>query len=149
MHLTITRSRLPFAWLAPLLVASITGTVHAVSLHAQTVPLPTAVEIHAPIYPEMALKARILGTVSIRVLVKSDGTVNTVSVVTRAHPLLDQASEAAAQRWRFQPSAVSDNRYLTLTFSFRLDGEGTSFLLPAAVEIRAQPPVVVRSGSPL
>lgn len=54
-------------------------------------------------YPEMARLAGMQGTVMVKVLVESDGTVGRVEILKGVHPLLDKPALAAARKLVFAP----------------------------------------------
>jgi protein TonB len=57
-----------------------------------------------PIYPELARKMNISGTVKIEVVVAPNGTVKDARVVG-GHPVLANSALDAAKKWRFEPAA--------------------------------------------
>ena len=59
-----------------------------------------------PAYPEEASKARISGTVKLRVLIATDGTIQQIQVVS-GHPLLIQAAIDAVRQWQYQPTLLN------------------------------------------
>ena len=67
---------------------------------------PVPIEEVRPAYPQIAIDARVSGTVLLQVLVGVDGRVENVRVV-RSIPLLDGAATDAARRWVFRPARVS------------------------------------------
>ena len=76
-----------------------------------------------PVYPPMAIKARVQGTVSIQILVDLDGKVISAKAVS-GHVLLRQAAEQAAMRTRFSPTKLSGVPVKvsgTITFNFVLN----------------------------
>jgi len=58
-------------------------------------------KLSAPIYPKLALQARIAVTVELNVAVRPDGSVDSISVVS-GHPMLNPAAIESAQRTEFQ-----------------------------------------------
>ncbi|MFZ0318792.1 MAG: energy transducer TonB [Candidatus Sulfotelmatobacter sp.] len=57
-----------------------------------------------PVYPELARKMNITGTVKVQVLVAANGTVKDAKVVG-GHPVLANAALDAVRKWRFEPAA--------------------------------------------
>ena len=57
-----------------------------------------------PMYPELARKMNITGTVKVEVVVAPDGTVKEAKVVG-GHPVLASAALEAIRKWRFEPAA--------------------------------------------
>ena len=79
-----------------------------------------------PVYPEVALAARVQGVVICEVLVGSDGTVEDVRVL-RSIPLLDQAALDAVRQWEFSPTLQNGTPIpvvFTVTVSFVLPTSG-------------------------
>ena len=58
-----------------------------------------------PVYPPLALQARIQGTVEFTVIVGEDGEVESLSLV-RGHPLLVNAAKEAVLKWVYHPTTV-------------------------------------------
>ena|SRR3974390_2055467 len=69
----------------------------------------------APIYPELASKMHLEGSVKLLVTVAPDGTVKTV-VVRGGHPLFLSAAESAAYRWRWAPSKEESKEFIDMQF---------------------------------
>ena len=82
---------------------------------------PRLVYQPAPVYPEMARKARIEGIVKLRVFVNESGRVDRLESVS-GHPFLVQAAMDAVRRWRWLPQ--------------RILGEPTSFRTEVEVPFR-------------
>lgn len=57
-----------------------------------------------PVYPELARKMNISGTVKIEVVVAPNGSVKEARVVG-GHPVLANAALDAAKKWKFEPSS--------------------------------------------
>jgi protein TonB len=64
---------------------------------------PRIATVVKPVYPPLALKARIGGTVVLRVLVSEKGLPLDIQVVRKAPAGLDEAAVAAVRRWTFTP----------------------------------------------
>jgi periplasmic protein TonB len=75
----------------------------------------------APVYPPLALSARLEGQVTLACVIDERGRVTSVSVV-RGHPLFDAAAVAAVGQWRYNPPL--------------LNGEPVSVLLEVIVDFR-------------
>jgi protein TonB len=83
---------------------------------------PALVERTPPEYPEIAVKARIQGTVILEATVDEDGRVQDVRVL-RSLPFLDQPAVDAVRRWRYSPLLLNGQAQpfiLTVTVSFRI-----------------------------
>lgn len=59
-----------------------------------------------PVYPELALRARVSGKVLLRVTVDEEGLVRNI-IVFRGHPLLDDAAITAVRQWKYRPTVRS------------------------------------------
>jgi protein TonB len=75
-----------------------------------------------PVYPDLAVMAKVGGTVILEAVVASDGTVETVKVL-RTVKFLDQAAIDAVKQWRYRPlvlNGVPTPFILTVTLTFRI-----------------------------
>jgi TonB family protein len=72
------------------------------------------IEKPEPVYPPLALQARMEGTVKFRVMVQKDGTVGNVSLVS-GHPLLVPAAHEVITRYRYQPTLLNGQPVEILT----------------------------------
>jgi TonB family protein len=59
-----------------------------------------------PVYPPLALQARIQGVVKLRVTIAKDGTVQNIMVLS-GHPLLVPAALDAVKQWVYQPTLLN------------------------------------------
>ncbi len=57
------------------------------------------------VYPELARKINLTGTVRVEIVVAPNGSVKNAKVVG-GHPVLANAALEAARRWRFEPAAA-------------------------------------------
>ena len=71
-----------------------------------------------PVYPELARKMNITGTVKIEVVVSPNGTVKDARVVG-GHPVLANAALEAAKKWRFEPSSAESSGVIDFKFEPR------------------------------
>ena len=62
-----------------------------------------------PVYPPQAARDGIEGTVVLECLLSDSGTVDSVSVISGVHPLLDSSAVAALRRFRFSPAMAGGN----------------------------------------
>jgi len=60
-----------------------------------------------PQYPQLALRARIQGTVVLQAVIGKDGAVQDLRVVS-GHPLLTTAAIEAVKQWRYRPYYLND-----------------------------------------
>jgi protein TonB len=59
-----------------------------------------------PVYPPIALSAKIQGVVIIEATIGADGRVESTRVI-RSIPLLDQAALDAVRQWEFRPTLLN------------------------------------------
>ena len=69
----------------------------------------------APVYPELARKLNLTGTVKVEVVVSPNGTVKDAKVVG-GHPVLATAALEAARKWRFEPTALESSGIVDFKF---------------------------------
>jgi TonB family protein len=75
-----------------------------------------------PAYPEIAVMAKVTGTVILEAVVATDGTVESVKVL-RPVKFLEQASIDAVKQWRYKPlilNGVPTPFVLTVTLTFSI-----------------------------
>jgi TonB family protein len=80
---------------------------------------PGVIKRVEPIYPPFARAARIEGVVMLDAVIRKDGRVDSVRVLSSAHPSLDRAAADALKRWRFTPG--DRDVIMTLTVRFVLE----------------------------
>jgi TonB family protein len=68
---------------------------------------PRAVHTRDPAYPEELRQTRMGGTVVLRIVVDSDGTVHSIGVKRTFHPLFDVAAAMAVKDWTFRPATLN------------------------------------------
>jgi TonB family protein len=68
-----------------------------------------------PVYPELARKMNITGSVKVEVVVAPNGTVKDAKVIG-GHPVLANAALAAVKKWRFEPAAVESSGVVDFKF---------------------------------
>ena len=71
-----------------------------------------------PVYPDLARKMNITGTVKVEVVVAPNGTVKGVRVVG-GHPVLASAALEAVKKWRFEPAPVESTGVIDFKFEPR------------------------------
>jgi protein TonB len=71
-----------------------------------------------PVYPELARKMNIVGTVKVEVVVSPNGAVKDARVVG-GHPLLANAAMDAAKKWRFEPASEESSGIIDFKFEPR------------------------------
>jgi len=62
-----------------------------------------------PVYPPLARQTRTQGTVRLHAIVRKDGTIKKLEVVS-GHPLLQQAALDAVKQWRYAPTLLNGKR---------------------------------------
>lgn len=75
-------------------------------------PAKTRVE---PVYPELARRMHITGTVKIEVVVAPNGSVKDARIVG-GHPVLAGAALDAAKKWRFEPASTESSGVIYFKF---------------------------------
>jgi TonB family protein len=68
-----------------------------------------------PVYPDLARKMNITGTVKVEVTVAPNGTVKDAKVVG-GHPVLAGAALEAVKKWRFEPAAMESTGVVDFKF---------------------------------
>jgi TonB family protein len=70
----------------------------------------------APIYPEVAKRMRIAGTVKVEATVDAEGNVTSVKALS-GNSLLTFAAEDAVRKWKFEPGSGTAKVEVSLTFA--------------------------------
>jgi TonB family protein len=68
-----------------------------------------------PVYPELARKMNLSGTVKVQVVVSPNGTVREAKVIG-GHPVLANAALDAVRKWRFEPAAIESSGLVDIKF---------------------------------
>jgi TonB family protein len=71
-----------------------------------------------PVYPELARKMNITGTVKVEVVVSPNGTIKDARIVG-GHPVLANAALEAVKKWRFEPSPAETTGVIDFKFEPR------------------------------
>lgn len=61
-----------------------------------------------PAYPLQLMRENVAGTVTLRAIIRADGTVSDIKVVNGADPRLDHYASQAFARWHFLPATRND-----------------------------------------
>jgi protein TonB len=75
-----------------------------------------------PIYPQIAMTAKVQGVVIIEATIGKDGSVTNAKIL-RSQPLLDQAALDAVKQWKFTPTLLNGvpvEVIMTVTVNFTL-----------------------------
>jgi protein TonB len=86
---------------------------------------PALLKRVAPVYPDIAVVAKVTGVVILEATVSADGTVESVRVL-RSVKMLDEAAVEAVKQWKYSPLVLNDIPtpfVLTVTLSFSIRGE--------------------------
>jgi TonB family protein len=67
------------------------------------------------VYPELARKMNLAGTVKVQVVVAPNGTVREAKIVG-GHPVLANAALDAVRKWRFEPATVENTGIVDFKF---------------------------------
>jgi len=68
-----------------------------------------------PVYPDLARRMNLSGTVKVEVVISPNGTVKEAQVVG-GHPVLANAALEAARKWRFEPAAAESSSVVDFKF---------------------------------
>jgi len=68
-----------------------------------------------PVYPDLARKMNITGTVKVQVVVAPNGSVKDAKIVG-GHPVLAAAAIDAVKNWRFEPAATESTGVVDFKF---------------------------------
>jgi TonB family protein len=85
----------------------------AVILHAET---RKSVKTVAPVYPAIAVKMRVEGTVKLDATIDPDGSVTDVKVVS-GHQLLVQAAIEAVKKWKYASGDGKSTQSVSVEFA--------------------------------
>ena len=69
-----------------------------------------------PVYPPIAAKMKIEGSVKLDATIDADGTVSDVKVVS-GHTLLVPAAVEAVKKWKYEPAAAKSTQIVTVDFA--------------------------------
>jgi TonB family protein len=86
------------------------GMAHAASAHRAVVSKVP------PIYPELARRMHVSGTVVVHLTVAPDGSVSDAKVES-GHALLSPAAQEAVKRWKFEPSSETSDMTVDVNFA--------------------------------
>jgi TonB family protein len=91
-------------------LAACTGSVFAANAHRAVVSKVP------PIYPELARRMHVSGTVVVHLTIAPDGSVSDAKVES-GHALLGPAAQEAVRRWKFEPSPDTSDLMVDVNFS--------------------------------
>lgn len=87
-----------------------------------TIKAPARIKYVAPVYPDIAQKARVQGVVIIEAVIAVDGKIEQARIV-RSQPLLDDAALTAVRAWEYTPTLLNGRPtavIMTVTVVFSL-----------------------------
>src|SRR5205085_12040976 len=70
----------------------------------------------APLYPELAKRMNVSGTVKIQIVVAPNGTVKSTKIVG-GHPLLVDSALDAVKRWKYESASAESTQLVEFKFS--------------------------------
>ena len=101
---------------ALLAVAAIAVGVAGLRAQDATGEMTRRVKSKVPaVYPELARKMNLAGTVKVQVVVAPNGTVKEAKIVG-GHPVLANAALDAVRKWRFEPAAAESTGIVDFKF---------------------------------
>ena len=98
-----------------LMFTTLAGSFQALPGHAQNGSDRRAIIKIAPVYPEIARRMGLTGTVKILVVVSANGTVKETKVIG-GHPILVNAAVEAVKKWRFEAASGESTGTLEIKF---------------------------------
>ena len=96
-----------------ILLLSFVCLLAATSLRADT---RKTVKTSSPVYPAIAAKMRVEGTVKLEATIESDGSVSEVKVLS-GHQLLTQAAVDAVKKWKYESGDGKSTQSVNVEFS--------------------------------
>ena len=130
------------------LIMTFTGVSSSSGL-PQSSGLPTLVDAYFQTYPPIAKAANITGDIKVQVAIDTNGDVTDAKIL-KGHKLLNDASIAAARKWKFDKQVNPEIRKADLTFRYTLmprcsdKQEHTPiFHVPFTAEIRQEKPWLI------
>ena len=69
-----------------------------------------------PVYPELARRMHITGTVVVHLTVQPDGSVSDAKIES-GHALLGSAAQDAVRRWKFEPGSDTTDMVVDVNFT--------------------------------
>jgi TonB family protein len=105
-----------------LLILTISGTARLIvpaasAQEAGSEELSRKVKVKVPpVYPEVARRLSITGSVKVAVVVTPSGTVKSTKIIG-GHPILVNAAVDALKKWRFETAAVESSGVVEIKFA--------------------------------
>lgn len=85
--------------------------------------MPKIVRSVNPVYPELAIRSGLTGTVYVKIWIAKEGKPREVSVVKSDEEIFNDAAAAAAKKFLFTPAYMNSGPvsvWVTIPFRFRL-----------------------------
>ncbi len=104
-----------FRWMGIAIIALLAVMVAAQTAKAQEDGGRKVKTRVAPVYPELARKMNVSGTVKVQITIEPNGSVKTAKALG-GHPLLIEPAVDAAKKWKYEPA--KDETTTILQFNF-------------------------------
>ena len=104
-------------WLILILISLVTGLALSPASMAEDEGRKVKSKV-VPVYPELAKKMNVTGTVKVEVVIAPSGTVKSTKVIG-GHPVLIESAVEAIRKWRYEPAAEET----TTTVEFHFGGQ--------------------------
>lgn len=115
MHKSKQALRRAVIFLAALIIATVSFTpVFPRALAQDHVERKIRIRV-APVYPAIARKMKLNGTVRVQVVVSTNGSVKETKVIG-GHPILVTAAVDAVKKWKFEPASAESTGILEIKF---------------------------------
>jgi len=114
----VVSRRAAVALIAVMTLAGSAGPIHVAAQTQSEEIVRRAKTKVQPLYPELARRMNLVGTVKIEVVVAPNGAVKDARVVG-GHPVLANAALEAAKKWRFEPAAGESSGIIDFKFEPR------------------------------
>lgn len=100
---------------AAVLVSLMTTLASAQSASASANSVRKVASRVAPVYPELAKRMHIRGTVKVEAIVRPNGSVKSTRVLG-GNPVLVDAAQDAVGKWKFEPAQTETTEVIQLSF---------------------------------
>ncbi len=87
-------------------------------------PQPIPGSSPSPVYPEIARRAGVEGTVWVKIWVDKEGNAKKAMILKSDAPLFDEPAKEAAMKWKFTPAIMNNGPvavWVSIPFKFRLN----------------------------
>ena len=97
------------------------GTDEYPATPSDDMTLPEMITKVEPIYPAQAKKVRWEGKVVLEAVVKTDGTIGDVKVLSFTNELFNEAAITAVKQWTYKPALNKDGKPVAIYYVIRVD----------------------------